>query len=204
MLPNLGSTGTYTFTSPFNQTILGNAFTCQSIRSINEMVQSGIDVFNTIYTPNSLTQNDYQTDINNNVHIVTLSCSNGVWVNVPDSYITSPPNTDGITYVVKVVGACLGPIPVNTDLTAVMESIANTITDMYGVIPTMKVLEVSSPMIESIANDAIIQANRLAVIKTSITDSAKASELQIANKLLIQQYQELQSFVLANASKLGL
>ena len=204
MLPSLGSVGAYTFTSPFNQIVLGDEFTCQSIRSISEMVQAGIDVYNTIYAANSLTTANYQADIGNDVHIVTLSCSNGVWVNIPDSYITSPPNSDGVTYVVTVIGASLGAIPANTDLTAVMASITNVITDMYGVVPTLKVLEVSRPKIESVANDAIIQRNRLAVISTSVTDSAKATELQtMYNKLLIQ-FNDLQTFVLANKDKLGL
>ena len=204
MLPVLGSIGSYTFASPFNTTSAGDSFTCESIRSISEMVNSGIDVYTTIYAANSLTETQYTTDLAADVYIVSLSCTNGVWLQIPNSYISAQPNVDGVIYASMTLGVSLDAIPVNTNLTALSSAISNVVADMYGITPSITPIQTSKTKIVSAANNTIIQNARLARITSNTTDTAKYLALQTKYDELLTQFQIQQQYLLSKKTILGL
>ena len=179
VIPALGSTGIYTFSAPFDTILpVSEKYTCQSVRSITELIASGVDVYANYYLSNSLTQGDYDAAVVNNTYIISLQSSIGVWAFVPANFIGTPRSVNGVGYNVVALGVSLGAIRVESDLSAIKTAISNLVRDNYGVTPIVKEIQVSKVKYITNENDLIINNARTALINNMSTDRAKLLVLQ--------------------------
>lgn len=196
--PSVGAGGIWTLNAPFNTALLQNvAYTCVAVRLLSDIIAAGGDPFTTYYSPNSLTQTQYQADVKAGASIVSLQASGGQWVYVPNTYIAAMPNTNNISYRSIVLGAMLGPIPDSLDLSYVKSQVANAIKDAMGVIATVKSIAVSPQLQISPTEDASLTATRNAAKNTNGTPTAQLIALQTQYNTLLQQYQTLQTWIQA-------
>ena len=205
IISTLGSVGTYTFSGPFATSLpVGENYTCQGIRSVTELLASGVDVLNKYYIPNGLTQSDFDTAITKNTYIISLQCATGLWVYIPANYITAPPSVNGIPYHVMALGVTLGPIKVSSDLSAIKTAISNVIMDNYGITPEVNEIQISKVKIVSNANDVIIQNARNAIILNRQTDTAKLLAMTQNYNNALLKIADLEGYIIGKKTILGI
>lgn len=205
IIPPLGSIGTYTFRAPFDTTLSQtDMYTCQATRTISELLSDNVDVLAKYYIANGLSEVDYNLAVKNNTVIVTLQADVGVWVHLPANYIITPPVSNGIPYHVIALGISLGPIPVSTNLAPIKSSMVNLIRDNFGIISDVKELQVSKVKIVPYANDVAIRNARKSLITVKTTDTARLLTLQQNYNNALLKIQQLEAYILANKTKLGI
>ena len=93
IVPPLGAKGRFKFVEPFNKEQYQNEeLRVSAIRTFKELKDSSIDVYELIYQPVGLTENDLLKDIENNIPIVVLESQAGKYLNIPANKIQSLPD----------------------------------------------------------------------------------------------------------------
>lgn len=176
--PPVGAYGRYTLKEPWktNTTI---SYRCISIRMVEEIVKSGLNVYETFYAPMNLSQDVANADIALGVAFIGLLGTDGSRIYVPDTYIESYPDQTAVVHEYTVLAVDLGPQPSDINLTNAIEEIKNVIEKYTGI---------DSELVEIYAGNApsntsltakehidLLDARRLA-IANNVT-----SELQIAD-----------------------
>jgi hypothetical protein len=197
ILPPLGATGLYRLKAPFDSALLeGVAYTCESVRSIQDITSDGIDVYAAYYQPYQLSQDDYNADVSNGARIVTLVASIGNKVNVPSTYIQGLPDINGVPYLGMMVALDLAVLPTNIDLTQLKQRLESTVMEVLGVATTMNTVVTTYPFLKTQNEHIIIEGTRQMNITETQTDYAKyvaardlAASLQ-QKVTLLEQYIE--------------
>lgn len=195
--PALYTKGIFTLGTPF--TLTPNVvYTCEAIRSFQELINAGVDIFTTYYEPVSLTETQYETDLAAGANLITLMAPGYATVYVPDTYITAYPQVGNVAYSTVVLGVSLGPVPDALDLTFLKEQIADVVSGVIGIAGTVAVVvspstDVMTPQQAQNAEDA-----RQAAITNRTSDYAKLQALQAQFNALQTQYNALQAWVVAN------
>src|SRR5574343_232964 len=115
--PLVDSAGTFQLKAPFDNLMTTDAiYVCRSIRSINDYLALGENVFEKFYEPLDIDLEIYQDDLKNNVKIASLQSGIGEWIYVPCSFIEAAPSLNGVKYVSLVLGISLGAIPDSMNL----------------------------------------------------------------------------------------
>ena len=180
-LPPINTFGIFTVLVPFN--IDPVKYRCESIQSIAILVQSGLDVFNTYYVPVGLLIADYQTDVTNNVSIVTLTSDDGPTKFIPSSYIDTMPTTALVPYSHLWVSLELGILPdelpvgqLLLDLNELAEStIGVTVITKIHLIPS----SVSYTQEEYQVNESVRQ--QAVITRTSDARARQLAETELVN-----------------------
>ena len=169
--PPLNRMGLYILRAPWSADA-AQVYTCKALRTFDDCVKLGIDVFNTYYVPYSQTQEVYNEDKAAGATIVTLM-SEKETIYVPDSFIEHYPDMTAFTYQNVVLSIGMGAIPDYLDLTFLSSQLAGSVSDVLGVVPT--VLTHVAPSAKSMTADQheIAEAARTAAIRTRVTDRAK-------------------------------
>jgi hypothetical protein len=191
--PNIGAKGVWTLNAPFNAAVQANvSYTCMAIRKLSDIIAAGGDPFTTYYSPNQLTQAQYQADVQAGASIVSLQASGSSWLYVPNTYIAQMPNPNNIPYRSIVLGAMLGPLPDNYDLSYVKSQVALAIKDAVGIAnPVINSIAVSPQLMISATEDTSLKAARAAVVSAAGTPTAQLIALQAKYDALQQQMQTL-------------
>lgn len=196
IVPAIGSLGFYNLIEPFNHPNLGvEQYSCQSVRTINDLIANQLDPFALYYEPKGLTEDDYKYGLENNVPIIGLQSSKGHWIFVPANYLLSYPNPNGVPYHVLMLGVSLGAVPVDKDFSGLHTSIKNLIHDKIGIIPEIKEVQISEvSLIPSETHDAIETA-RAALAVNNLSDSARVENLTGQLNTALLKIQELETYI---------
>lgn len=160
-LPALNSAGTYTSLPPFNSIISPKAiYYCRGIRKLSDYIASNQDPLTTIYEPVGLTEAEYNTDLVNDVDIISLQNNESVWVIVPSSYLVSYPVPNGINYRSVALVSKLPIIREDLDLSFLMDEISSLITDKIGVQPEIELVETSQTISLTETEETSLKASR--------------------------------------------
>lgn len=130
--PPLGAYGKYTVRSPW---VISNtmSYRCISQRRVEEFVQTGKDLFKTIYEPLGLSEDVCKADLALGVVIIGLLSTNGDRLFIPDTYISSYPDQSGVVYDYTVLSVDLGPQPNTMDLSTLTEELKLVANKYTGV-----------------------------------------------------------------------
>ena len=131
-MPMIGATGVYTVAAPFTLEA-STVYVCRSVRSFSEMENAGTDVYALLYEPNGLAESVYEADRAADVHVASLYGRSGVFVNVPDSYITSMPTGDQVDYGSIVLAVKLGALPLYLTYDDALTEIVDVVQQRIGV-----------------------------------------------------------------------
>ena len=130
-IPQVGITGFYTVKLPF---IIQNVeYTCTNVSLITDLVKNNIDVFNLYFAPIGLTQDDFNTCVNNKDLIVTLTSTDNFILTLPNSYIVSTPSEATVNYRHFVLSIDLSYLPEDVDLKQLDIDLRDVIYSRIGI-----------------------------------------------------------------------
>ena len=166
-IPYIGTKGRFKFKEPFNTILVdNNIYTVESIRSFNNLLDSGIDIYGTIYEPNGLTEEDFNRDLaDGKIVIVELMDENDKYFTIPSNYITSVPNINGVLYRDKMVVVDLGYLPDNYDFSEFENSLKELVKTLIGVEVEVSILDASPVVMLTIEQHKTNEAERLSIIQ---------------------------------------
>lgn len=175
--PDIGQSGIYKLVFPFDTLVTPKVvYTCRSLRTINDILAAGEEIFDTYYKSIGLTKTDYERDAKTNVCIVGLQSGTGEWIYVPTSYIESAPNMNGVKYTSLVLGVSLGPLPDKFNLEGLIAIFKDATTATIGVTPEVKGIVVSQPAILSREEHDRLTLARNEKITQNRTDYSRVRE----------------------------
>lgn len=157
LTPALGTKGFWTFKEPFNSFVINNynidlvnsKQTVISVMSMKDLIANNfIDPFTAIYLPSGLNEVDYKEDLLDDVPILSFSGMAGnteVLFRIPLNYVASIPNDSDVTYRNKAIVLDLGNLPDNVDLSIHNNDLKDFALSKYGVLPSVKEVQVGTP-----------------------------------------------------------
>lgn len=196
VLPTVGSKGSFKLLPPFDVIVIeGELYTCQAVRSINDYLANNEDPYTDIYLKYQLTQSDFDTDVQANMHIVSLQSDKGHWVHAPAKYILTYPLVNGVPYRSFVLTASLPAFPTGRDLTFLNTEITNLCRDTLGVTPVVRLVESSRVVLVSTDKHDTITTTRTAVTNGRSTDRARYIELEQRHTQALAKIAALEEYI---------
>jgi hypothetical protein len=167
-IPFVGTKGRFKFKEPFNQVLKNdNIYKIESLRTFDNLSESGIDVYETVYKKHNLTKEDYNRDlIDGKVVIVELSDEGGKYYNIPSSYILSVPNVTGVLYRNKMLVVDLGFLPDDTNFTELITNTDELVKELLGIKVETNVIDASPTIMVSNQQHKVNEKERLMTIKS--------------------------------------
>ena len=133
--PSIGTYGTFTFKSPWIVSP-GEKYTISAIKTLDELVRSGIDPKAVIYEPVGLTDGasgfSWDEEFEANPSILTLTGTNGNTIIIPDTYIDGYPSQSTAEYSRFFASIDLGSFLANADLSQLATDLADLATTYSG------------------------------------------------------------------------
>lgn len=196
ILPVIGSRGTYELLPPFDTVILPEElYTCKAIRNISEYVSYNQDPKKLVYDYYGLTEADYESDVQEDMEIVSLQNNKGVWIYIPARYIIKYPEVDGIPFRQLSMVCKLPAIEVSRDISHLKNDVINLVKDTLGVEPVVEIVEVSRTIAVTREVSDQLKIERSLVSNGRVTDRAKYMELLQREQLLLNKIQALEDYI---------
>ena len=131
-IPKKGDKRVFKFVKPFNTIVTERQIlTVESIRSLNDIIESGESPFENIYKPFDLTEEDMKDDLDNNIPIV-MFITGDKHIYIPADMIAEI-STIGIQYCEKVLAINIGLFPSDFNPTSIINDIKDVVLDRLGV-----------------------------------------------------------------------
>jgi len=163
ILPQINTFGVFNLKIPF--IISSVNYKVTSISLITNLLESGIDVYSVYYSPFNLTQDQYQTDLNNGVSIITLESADGPEIFVPSSYIDTMPVALAVPYSRLVLSLDLGELPDDLPITNLLNNLKMMADDYVGISSNPKLHKLPSIYTYSKLQSQIKEQQRLINIR---------------------------------------
>lgn len=187
LIPPINSKGIFKFQPPFDKAVKeGIELTTTAVRSLQELIISNLDPYDTIYRLNELSEEDYKDDLQNNVPIVVFTTESDDYLYIPGDMILSIPQVAGVKYITKVIGVNIGAVPVDIDLELAIESIKELVYDTLGIQPQIEVLNASAvTLVDQVKSDEYMKLikNRKTIdksYKTMYTELRRIYDSQLS------------------------
>lgn len=178
-VPFIGLTGTFELKAPYNKMLAPNVlYTVRSIRTLNDILAAGENPYELYYKSMDIEKAVYENDLSNNVIVLGLQAGSGEWIYLPQTYVIQAPNNSGVVYSSIVLGVSLGPIPDEYSLEALKAEMATLVSNVLGVVPTVKGVLVAQPVMLSYEQHAQLETARAAKKVVNETTSAKITRLE--------------------------
>lgn len=199
LIPPIGASGLYKLVAPFNTMINTNiSYTCMAVRKLSDIIAMGKDPFKTYYEPYSLTETQYQNDLNSGVCMVSLQSSSGVWAYVPSSFIESYPQVNGVPYTSVALMVHLGALPDNLNLSYLVNTVKDVVTSVLGVVPEVQSVITSPTSMISQDNHIAAETARQQQIESNTTTYSAAQKSTDENAQLRARITQLEAYILEN------
>ena len=195
VLPALNSSGFFSLRAPLDKVIMINEqYTCIGIRDLSDYIANNEDPQTTIYTPLGILD-DYPVDLAINMFIVSLQNAIGHRIQIPAKYIITYPQTNGVVYRAVMLGVSLPSLPVNNDLSGLIAEITTAVTDILGVVPVIKLVETSRPVLVQPDEVALLESQRALLQNSSGTDRTKYYSLVNSYNSAILKITALEKYI---------
>lgn len=185
LVPPNGLAGVYDLRSPFAEKILPNVkYTCDSARGIAELINNGTDPFTAYYEPEGISPEQYEHDVSAGMVIVSLMGEQGIWVDVPSTYISKMPDLNGTSYTPLIAAIRLGATEDSQDLTIVKQRLKDVVVEELGVVSDVELVVYGLSTLLTQQEHEGLLASRLAARTENETDRARwLAEKQRADSL---------------------
>lgn len=194
LIPPINSKGSFVFAPPFDTKLdMGREYTVTGIRSIVELFNNSEKPFEMIYKPVGLTEEDFNSDIINNVPIIVLSTDGCDFIYIPANKITSIPIISGVKYAEKILAVSLKSIPIDMDLTLLANTLIDITYEITGIKANVSEVISSSTFLVPTEEDKVFRmllANRIKVDKSYKTRYEETKVLLEEKNKIILQYEE--------------
>lgn len=186
LIPPNGLSGVYPLREPFDKKILPNVrYTCDSTRGISELLNNGIDPYHQFYDPEGISMEQYEYDQSVGMVIVSLKGEQGIWVDVPSTYIDSLPDMNGTPYTPLVAAIRLGAVADSENLTVVKQRIADVVLEELGVVGAVEIATVGlRTLLTQTEHDSVVASRNAAKVENEtdrskyLAEKARADSLQ--------------------------
>lgn len=204
IVPTIGMKGFFEFSTPFDTDDYKKKLEVTALRSILDFYNNGEDPLNNIYLRYSLTKEQYEEDIKNNVYICVLKTTGNKVYYIPCNKILSLPKTSGVEYKQKVITVNLGMLPNQFDLSRISTDIEDIVTDSIGIKPGVSVVETSDICYKTEEEHKTFMALFDRNPKIKLYDSYKNKYLKLNTdyQSLLENYNNLLEFLSNNANSL--
>lgn len=199
IVPPLGAKGRFKFVEPFNKEQYQNEeLRVSAIRTFKELKDSSIDVYELIYQPVGLTENDLLKDMENNIPIVVLESQAGKYLNIPANKIKSLPDISGIKYQQRMLVANLGLLPLDFNIDTLYKIIKDDVYDVTGIQTEVKDIKSSGIVIIDEIKDK--EYMKLLDNKRTVNLSYRTRyyKLKDAYDKLLEQQSKLEDYIKRN------
>lgn len=136
--PIVGTKGAFAAKPPF--TLRPNTiYTCEAVRTLEEMYKEGIDVKARIYDPVSLGDTAlFEAERIKKPKIVTLRSDDGFYAYIPNNYLNGVPDVETVPYHRVVLSVDMGMLPDNMDLGLILDQFSEFASLFLGVNATVR------------------------------------------------------------------
>jgi len=142
ILPTVNMSGTFSVNVPFSNIINKTTiYTVEAIESISSIIAQGRDPVAEVYTPVNLPSSSMQSDLNNDIVIVSLKDATGTIIKVPGSYFTALPSTTGVLYSNVMIGIPLSALPDNLNIDNLISQVTDLVSGTLGITVTPSVMK---------------------------------------------------------------
>lgn len=196
-IPSIGIRGVFTLLTPFETRLLPQvSYSCIAVRRLADIVAAGGDPKAEYYTPNGLSDEQYNQDLVSSACIITLQAGSASVEYIPSSYISGFPEIGGIPYTGLLLAMNIGAVPDSLDLSYVKQRLAELVLENLGIATTAEAVVASLPSILSPAEHQALVATREQAMGTITTDYSRFLEAQ--NSLIAAQSKiaELEAFII--------
>jgi len=164
MLPLINAAGTYAVAQPFTVES-GAIYKCTGIVRISTLLADNTPVYTEVYEPYGIDNVEYTEDVNNDLHIVTLQkLTDGSLLVLPERHILRIPSVATIPYSQIILSADMGHIPDALSVQSIMDAIADNLSDIIGIRPTVQIHRVPVKTPVTVEEHTQFEANRLAAV----------------------------------------
>lgn len=202
LLPAHKASGHWRLKPPFDNALVpGLAYTCQSLRSLGEIVAtgsdtgSGLDIYEEYYGKWNIDRSVYEAHLAENITICTLLSSSGNFVFVPSPYLSGWPSNDSIPYVVLGLFATLGAIPNTLDPSFLIEKVTNVISSSLGLVPDVEFVAMSEVTNKAWIDHKALETARKTLITDNNSDYTRRVKAEADLAEARTQIQALQKFI---------
>lgn len=129
--PPLNAAGIFQLSEPW-RTEPNTVYVADAISGFSALEQHGVDVYKEYYLPKNVSKADYESDLINDINIVTLISDTAPTIFVPDSYIISFPRSTNVSYNQVYLNFAAGLLPDGFNLDSVIAEAAAIIADRIG------------------------------------------------------------------------
>lgn len=198
-IPALNSSGTYQFKKPFSDFINSQTvYQCKSIRKISELISSGVNVFNTYYSPYNIQSLVYEEDKANDISIIGLYNDTAKWLYIPTTFINAYPDNSGVPYRRMAYAIDIGPVEESFDLTTLNDNLTNLVKTNLGITPDIRIVSLSKPSMVRYEDHVAIQNMRQGRINVESTLYVELANTKQSLETALTKIKMLEKYIADN------
>ena len=195
----VGMKGTVVAAAPFDSVINPRlVYQCIAVETIDGLLAKGDDPFGEIYEPNSIEESQFNLDSDTGVRIITWRAGTGEIVSIPETYISSIPDANGVPYRCTMLGISLSAIPDELDIADLKEEISDLVFNYLGVRSEIKEVVYGDPSILSVEEHVAVDQARVANITNNVSSRLRVEQLTAIVNDLTQKVQVLENYIKVN------
>lgn len=184
---SVGLEGSFELAPPFTNKIRAKTrYTIRSIRAMSDLISAGENPQD-LYDAVEIGEADFVRDLQADVCIIGLQSSLGEWVYVPQTYIATLPQFDGVSYRPLTAAVPLGLMPDDKSMENLLTAINALVMEHLGVQSESVIVAVGAAELVSFEDHDRITAERAARVTYSESEAAKMVRLQRENDELRTQ-----------------
>lgn len=188
----LGSSGLITLTGTYESQYNPKAqYKVVGLTTIDGMSGLGIDVLTEVYLDYELTEEDYNTDLANNVDIITFNNEMLGTIVVPSSQVLHFTDQTTVPYHQAVISVSLGPMPDSYDYTNFKSELVEFCSDVSGVVDGVEAKLAVIDIADSVSYPEHVTMERVRKnnVKNRTTSRGRELTLQAEMEVLKQKLQ---------------
>jgi hypothetical protein len=197
MTPQVGTRGIYQLKSPY-VALPTKTYTCYAIRSFKDIYELGEDVYTKYYTPHSIDEVTFESDVDENASIITLMSEDNETIYVPDTYILSFPDMGIVNYQRVILSIDFGMLPDYLDLDYVRDQLSTSGSEVIGKNPDIDLHIAPTTGVVTSDEHQTLEASRLANVEFRKTTHANYLEQLKISSDLIEKVQTLEQIIITN------
>lgn len=186
--PEVGTAGVIQVSEPYQSYVSNRVmWECTKVQSLEGLLAEGYAPFEEHYEPYGIAGDIYKEDVALNAKIVTFRSSDGHVVSLPNRFIETLPNPDGVIYQSVAIGVLMSIVPEGFETTALEEEIVQLCMKRYGIAAsTQMVITGADVLLTHDQHKAIVAARKVDAVETK-TFLLQLEELKV-------RYEELKLY----------
>lgn len=197
--PEVGIRGSVEMDAPYDKVIVpGIEYTCIAVESIPGLLLGNTPVYAAYYAKYGGAAEAYERDVATHNKIVAFRAREGDIISVPNSYIRSLPNANGVPYQTLMLGLALSAVPDTQDLKPVIEEIRQLILARIGVESTPNLVTYGPSILLTADKHRAMQSFRNDKAKNKYSYLLQYERAVEENRELQARIDMLEKFILAN------